>query len=96
LIYVAHLAGLRLRELPVRWNHNEGSKVEVMRDSLRMLSEVRAIRQQAARGLYQSAINAARAALRQQSEPMPTQDSDERQQQIQMGLAHPISETREL
>src|SRR4029453_3129795 len=27
LLYLAHRAGLRIREIPVRWNHAEGSKV---------------------------------------------------------------------
>lgn len=62
LLYVAHLAGLRLQEIPVRWNHNEGSKVDVKRDSLRMLNEVRAIRREARRGAYDPAIEAARRA----------------------------------
>jgi dolichyl-phosphate beta-glucosyltransferase len=44
LLYLAHRAGLRLREIPVRWNHAEGSKVDFARDSLRMLREIIAIR----------------------------------------------------
>lgn len=40
LLYLAHHAGLRMREIPVRWNHNEGSKVSFFRDSLRMFKEV--------------------------------------------------------
>jgi hypothetical protein len=44
LLYLAQKAGLRVREIPVRWNHYEGSKVNVARDSLRMLREVAAIR----------------------------------------------------
>ncbi len=39
-IYLAHNAGLRIREIPVRWNHNEGSKVDYVRDSWRMVKEV--------------------------------------------------------
>src|SRR5215212_4039961 len=31
LIYLAYLAELALREIPVRWDHNEGSKVNVAR-----------------------------------------------------------------
>ncbi|HLL17026.1 MAG TPA: dolichyl-phosphate beta-glucosyltransferase [Pyrinomonadaceae bacterium] len=56
LLYVAHLAKLKLREVAVRWDHNEGSKVDVARDSLRMLDEVRLIRRQARRGLYERAV----------------------------------------
>lgn len=40
LLYLAQKAGLRLREVPVRWNHFEGSKVSFFRDSLRMFREV--------------------------------------------------------
>jgi len=58
LLYVAYRAGLRLKEIPVRWNHAEGSKVNVASDSLKMLSEVGRIRQQARRGVYDSAIKA--------------------------------------
>ena len=58
LLYLAHKAGLRLKEIPVRWDHNEGSKVNVMGDSFRMLNEVGLIRQQARRGVYDNAIQA--------------------------------------
>lgn len=69
LLYVAHLAGLRLQETAVRWDHNDGSKVSVLRDSLRMFNEVQVIRRQARRGLYDQVINAARAALEDQKCP---------------------------
>jgi glycosyltransferase involved in cell wall biosynthesis len=44
LLYRARRAGLRIREIPVRWNHAEGSKVRFFHDSLRMLQEVIALR----------------------------------------------------
>lgn len=44
LLYLAHRAGLRMREIPVRWNHHEGSKVHMLHDSLHMLQEVVALR----------------------------------------------------
>jgi len=44
LLFIAQRAGLRIREIPVRWNHAEGSKVSFFRDSLRMLCEVIALR----------------------------------------------------
>src|SRR6266850_236258 len=56
LLYVAYRAGLRLKEIPVRWDHVEGSKVNLASDSLKMLSEVGRIRQQARRGVYDRAI----------------------------------------
>jgi dolichyl-phosphate beta-glucosyltransferase len=62
LLDVAQLAGLRLEEIAVRWDHNEGSKISVMRDSLRMFNEVRAIRDAARKGLYSDAIKRAQEA----------------------------------
>jgi dolichyl-phosphate beta-glucosyltransferase len=62
-IYLAHLAGLRLREIPVRWNHDPASKVAVMRDSFRMVDEVRRIRRGVARGVYREAMKKARAMV---------------------------------
>ncbi len=44
LLYLARKANLRLKEIPVRWNHVEGSKVSFARDSVRMLREVAALR----------------------------------------------------
>lgn len=65
-IYLAHLAGLRLREIPVRWDHNEGGALDASgnysRDSLRMINEVRRIRGGVARGVYDEAMDAARSA----------------------------------
>jgi glycosyltransferase involved in cell wall biosynthesis len=62
LIYLAQLAQLRLREVPVRWDHDPASKVSVARDSFRMVDEVRRIRQEVERGTYSEAISAARTA----------------------------------
>src|SRR5215211_5296926 len=58
LLYLSFRAGLNLKEIPVRWDHNEGSKVSVVSDSFKMLNEVGLIRQQAHRGVYDSAIRA--------------------------------------
>jgi len=58
LLYLAYRAGLRLREVPVRWDHNEGTKISLFNDSFKMLSEVGLIRQQARRGVYDAAIRA--------------------------------------
>jgi glycosyltransferase involved in cell wall biosynthesis len=63
LLYMAYRAGLRLREIPVRWDHNEGSKVSVFSDSFRMLNEVGLIRQQARRGIYDKAIKAVKGIV---------------------------------
>ncbi len=51
-LYVARFHGLRLLEVPVRWNNDDRSKVDVLRDSVRMFDEVRQIRRNARRGKY--------------------------------------------
>ena len=58
LLYLMYRAGLRLREIPVRWDHYEGSKISFGSDSIKMLTEVGLIRQQARRGVYDNAIRA--------------------------------------
>lgn len=52
-LYVAYHKNLRLKEIPVVWNHCEGTKVEMWRDSRRTFNEVRQIRRNARRGLYE-------------------------------------------
>jgi dolichyl-phosphate beta-glucosyltransferase len=64
LLYAAHRAHLRLREIPVRWNHREGSKVRFLRDGTRMLSDVVTVRTRGARGFYDAGIRLADAAAR--------------------------------
>lgn len=49
LLFLAQRAGLRLLEVPVRWDHHEGSKVSIVRDSLRMFGEVVSLRRRAGR-----------------------------------------------
>ena len=44
LLYLAFRAGLNLKEIPVRWDHNEGSKVRFVQDSLRMLRDIAPMR----------------------------------------------------
>ena len=51
-LYVANYKGLQLEEIPVRWNHCDGTKVNVFRDSHRMFNEVRLIRKNAKKGVY--------------------------------------------
>jgi glycosyltransferase involved in cell wall biosynthesis len=51
-LFVAQLRGLRLKEIAVRWDHDERTKVNVFRDSRRMFNEVREIRKNAKAGLY--------------------------------------------
>jgi glycosyltransferase involved in cell wall biosynthesis len=60
LIYLAHLADLRAKEIPVRWDHVGGGALDsssnYSRDTLRMINEVRSIRRSADAGEYSEAI----------------------------------------
>jgi len=60
LLYVAHIAGLRLHERAVRWNDVAGSKVSFM-NGLDGFLELRELRREARRGSYDHAIEASRA-----------------------------------
>ncbi len=51
-LFVANHNGLRLKEIPVRWNDVKGSKVSVFRDTRRMVSELMQIRRNAKKGFY--------------------------------------------
>jgi len=51
-LFVANHNGLRLSEIPVRWNDVAGSKVSVFRDTKRMISELLQIRRNARQGVY--------------------------------------------
>jgi len=51
-LFVAKYHGLKLAEIPVRWNDVAGSKVNVFRDTRRMFTELAQIRRNARHGLY--------------------------------------------
>ena len=51
-LFVADHHGLRLKEVPVRWNDVAGSKVSVFRDTRRMFGELAQIRRNSRTGKY--------------------------------------------
>jgi len=51
-LFVAKYHGLRLKEIPVRWDNVEGSKVEVFRDTSRMFRELAQIKWNSRGGSY--------------------------------------------
>src|SRR5918912_1703802 len=61
LLFIAHRAGLRMLEYPVRWNDVAGGTVS-FRSGLQGFAELRQIRTNARRGLYDEAIARAREA----------------------------------
>lgn len=64
-LFVANYHKLRLKEIPVRWNNVEGSKVSVVRDTRRMMHELMQIRRNAKRGIYdlKETVNAERGTM---------------------------------
>lgn len=67
LLLLAEKAGLRLYECPIRWNHCEGSRVDLRSDSYRMLQEVSRIRRRLKSGAYEDALVSARRLAKENS-----------------------------
>lgn len=65
LLFLAHYHGLRVLEVPVRWAHVNGTKVHVLKDSLRMFRDLAKIRWNALVGAYQSSPMSAQAREKQ-------------------------------
>lgn len=70
LLYEAYRAGLRMREIPVRWDHCEGSKVDFLRDGARMLRDVGVVRRRGAVGSYDHGIRLAHLAAERERLPV--------------------------
>jgi glycosyltransferase involved in cell wall biosynthesis len=52
VLFIAQLRGLRTVEIPVRWNHTEGTKVRMLSDSTRMFADLLRVRWNQLRGCY--------------------------------------------
>jgi dolichyl-phosphate beta-glucosyltransferase len=52
LLFLARRRGLRTAEIPVRWAHDPGTKVHMLRDSLRMFADLIYIRWNSLAGRY--------------------------------------------
>ncbi len=52
VLYIAQKRGYRIREVPVEWRHYEGSKVNPLKDSLRMFRDILKVRLNDLRGKY--------------------------------------------
>jgi glycosyltransferase involved in cell wall biosynthesis len=52
ILFLAKRYHLRVAEVPVRWSHDSGTKVNVAADGMQMLFELLVIRWNALRGLY--------------------------------------------
>lgn len=52
VLYIARRMGYPILEVPIDWYYNPGTRVRLVQDSLRMFTDLIAIRCNAARGLY--------------------------------------------
>lgn len=43
-LYIARRLGLKIKEVPVKWDHKDGSKVDLVKDSIRMILDMIKIR----------------------------------------------------
>ena len=55
ILFLAHRMGLKVAEVPVRWGHDERSKIHPVRDGVRMASDAIRTRWYAVRGRYPKA-----------------------------------------
>lgn len=70
LLFIAHRANLRMLEYPIRWNDVAGGTVS-FRSGLQGFAELRQVRSNAARGLYDAAIARAREAAQRVKDRRP-------------------------
>jgi len=56
ILYLARRAGLRVDEVPVGWAHSEGTRLNPVRDGIRMFGEVLRIRWYAMTGAYDATV----------------------------------------
>ena len=54
LLYLARKVGYRVIEIPITWSHREASRVDPVRDTLRMLADIVRVRWNDVRGRYRT------------------------------------------
>jgi dolichyl-phosphate beta-glucosyltransferase len=52
VLHVAHKAGYKVKEIPIEWHYRPGSKVNPLKDTMRMVRDVAQVRLNDLRGLY--------------------------------------------
>ena len=57
MLWIGRELGYSICEVPINWTHMAGSKVNVVRDGMRMVADLVRIRQNAMRGLYGKALD---------------------------------------
>jgi len=52
ILFIARKLGYRITEIPITWSHRESSRVDPIRDTLRMLGDILRVRWNDVRGVY--------------------------------------------
>jgi dolichyl-phosphate beta-glucosyltransferase len=52
ILYLAHRSGLKVVEVPVKWAHRDGTRINPLRDGIRMFGEMLKIRWYSLTGKY--------------------------------------------
>ncbi len=86
LLFIAHRAGLKMLEYPVRWNDVAGGSVS-FKTGLQGFAELNEVRRNNARGLYDAAIARARAAAESVKNRRRLTDSSEVETDVSPELA---------
>jgi dolichyl-phosphate beta-glucosyltransferase len=86
LLFIAHRAGLRMLEYPVRWDDVAGGSVS-FRSGLQGFAELNEVRRNAARGLYDEAVARARADAARVKDRRPLVDKSETESDVSPELA---------
>lgn len=63
ILYLAHKFGYRVEEVPVQWAHREGTRINPLRDGIRMFFEMLKIRWYSFTGRYEPGAPSAVASL---------------------------------
>jgi glycosyltransferase involved in cell wall biosynthesis len=63
ILYLARKFGLKVKEVPVKWAHREGTRLNPLRDGIRMFGEMLKIRWYALTGKYEPGSPSAVASL---------------------------------
>jgi glycosyltransferase involved in cell wall biosynthesis len=63
ILYLARKFGLKVKEVPVKWAHREGTRLNPLRDGIRMFGEMLKIRWYALTGKYEPGSTSAVASL---------------------------------
>lgn len=63
ILFLARKFGLKVKEVPVKWAHREGTRINPLRDGIRMFSEVLKIRWYSLSGKYEAGSTSTVASL---------------------------------